>query len=268
MKLSFLEFLNPGRPQWRGQSDLLRKVVWAVLGAPDIHTRIRNAHVINKVQSLNLPENRNVVDLGCGRAVGLFDLASRYQSWHFTGIELDQEMFQSCEKSAKEGGFRNLHFIQADLESLDTGESYSLALCSDVLEHIHADVAFLRNVFDLLKPGGFLIVHVPKSRQDQWRLFKQFKHHTVAGHVDNEYTEEQLRDSLTSAGFRMLELKHTFGKAAEVAFEINHLFWGTWTLRQIIATITAPITIPLGYSDLYRTQGSGNSMLAIAQKGT
>lgn len=267
MKLSFLDFLNLGRPQWRGQSDLLRKAVWAIIGAPDIHTRIRNAHVINRVLSLDLPENTNVVDFGCGRAVGLFDLARRYQSWRLTGIELDQEMFQSCEKAAKKGDFRNMQFLQADLESLDKAEVYSLALCSDVLEHIQADVAFLRNVYNLLDPGGFLIVHVPKRRQDQWRLFSQFKHHTVAGHVDNEYTEEQLRNSLTSAGFQVIDLVHTFGKAAEVAFEINHLFWETWTLRQIIAIVTAPITIPLGYADLYRTQGSGNSMLAFAQKG-
>jgi ubiquinone/menaquinone biosynthesis C-methylase UbiE len=267
MQLSFLDFLNLGRPQWRGQSDLFRKAVWAILGAPDIHTRIRNAHVINKVLSLDLPENTNVLDLGCGRAVGLFDLSRRHQNWRFTGIELDQEMFQSCEKAAKKGGFENIQFLQADLESLDPEGSFNLALCSDVLEHIHADVEFLRKVYDFLIPGGFLIVHVPKRRQDQWRLFRQFRRHTVAGHVDNEYTEVQLKSSLASAGFRVLDLKHTFGKAAEVAFEINHLFWETWTLRQIIATITAPITIPLGYSDLYRAQGSGNSMLAFAQKG-
>jgi hypothetical protein len=59
MTLSFWDYANIGRPQWRGQKDLARKLTWLLLGAPDVHTRVRNTHIINVVERLPMPINAN-----------------------------------------------------------------------------------------------------------------------------------------------------------------------------------------------------------------
>ena len=266
MKLSLIEFLNLGHPQWRGQPDIVRKIVWGLLGAPDIHTRIRNAYVCREVLELELPDNIKVLDLGTGRAVGLFHLARKFPTWEFTGIELDTEMYSSCVRSAELGGYENLNFIQLDLNSLEYNQEFSLALCSDVLEHLQDDVGFLRKVYAALKPGGFLIIHVPRRRQDQWRLFNTFHRHAVDGHFDNEYTMQQLETATKVSGFSLHSIQHTFGKMGEIAFEVNHTFWEWWSLRQLIAVLTFPLTIFLGYLEINQQRESGNSILAVVQK--
>lgn len=266
MKVTFIEFLNLGRPQWRGQPDIARKIIWGLLGAPDIHTRIRNAYVCSEVLELELQDNSKVLDLGCGRAVGLFHLARRLPSWEFTGIELDTEMYSSCVRSAEQGGYENLHFKQSDLNSLEYNQEFSLALCSDVLEHLQDDVGFLRQVCAALKPGGVLIIHVPRRRQDQWRLFNAFHRHTVDGHIDNEYTVQQLETAIEVSDFSLRTFRYTFGKMGEIAFEVNHAFWERWSLRQLIAVLTFPLTIFLGYLEIMNQRESGNSILAVVQK--
>ena len=147
--------------------------------------------------------------------------------------------------------------------------SFDLAICIDVLEHIPDDVGLLKKIFRALKSDGYLVLHVPRRNEQQWRFLKVFQNHTVEGeygHVRGEYVEAELRERFAQAGFEIRELQQTFGRWGEISFELNQLAWKRPWLRYALVPFTYPIAIPIGYLDTHQYQAQGNAYLVIAQK--
>lgn len=267
MSIGFWDYISLGRPQWRGQTSFFKALFFLLLGSPDAHTRVRNAHVLNLVQRLPLPSKARVLDLGSGRGVALFWLARHHPDWSLIGIDLDPVMAGSSSLAAKRGGWTNLTFIQGSVNSLsDEDQQYDLVLCVDVLEHITDDVGLLQQIARVLKPEGYLVLHVPRRRQDQWRLLKVFNQHRVDDHVRNEYTEEELRQCLADAGLCIREFQYTIGYWGEVSFELNMLAWRRWWMRNLLMLLTYPVAIPIGYLDTRQHHQRGNGFLVAAQR--
>lgn len=260
------DFISLGRPQWRGQRSLAKALFFLLLGSPDTHTRIRNSHVLNLVERLNLPPGSRVLDVGCGRAVALFWLAQRHPDWHLTGVELDPALVGPTRRAIERSHWPNMTIVEGSVEELADEMAYDLVLCIDVLEHIAHDLALLRRLRRALKPGGYLALHVPRRHQEQWRLFSAFQQHEVDGHIRDEYTEEELRERLIAAQFQLLELQETFGRWGEVSFELNNLAWRHPPLRYLLAVLTYPVTIPIGYWDTRQRSARGNSFLIAATR--
>jgi 2-polyprenyl-3-methyl-5-hydroxy-6-metoxy-1,4-benzoquinol methylase len=266
MAISFWDYVRMGRPQWRGQTTFAKRLVWYVLGAPDMHTRVRNTHVCNLVERLGLSRGARILDVGCGRGVSLFYLAHKHPDWQLTGLELDDDMIGSCQRAAATDQWSNLSFVKADITELSENDVYDLTICIDVLEHIPDDVGLLRRIHGVLKPGGHLVLHVPRRHQEQWRMWRAFAEHKEKTHVRDEYVEDGLRQILGEAGFAIREFHQTSGKLAEAAFEMNYAFWTIWPLRQAMAILTYPIAVPLAYGDTRHYQARGNSFLVLAQR--
>ena len=148
---------------------------------------------------------------------------------------------------------------------LENKEKYDWILCVDALEHIHDDYGLLVKIREALKPQGCMVIHVPRRRHDQWRWLNAFREHTVDGHVDEEYREEELRQIIEKAGFHIHAFRQTFGRWGEISFELNMLAWRRWKLRNLLALLTYPISIPLGYLDVARPPAWGNGFLVAAQ---
>lgn len=117
----------------------------------------------------------------------------------------------------------NLDYVTADLESpladvkLDIQEmpfqpgTFDVVICNHVLEHVPDDRQAIREVFRVLKPGGYALMQVPAdfsmeiTREDpsvtdpneRERLFRQKDHYRLYG---QDYLER-----LKSAGFEIRE---------------------------------------------------------------
>jgi ubiquinone/menaquinone biosynthesis C-methylase UbiE len=279
-------FVSMGRFQWRGQTSCLKAAFFLLLGTPDTHTRLRNSNVINQIEQLELPPRSKVLEGGFGRAVTIFSLASRHPDWQFTGIELDPLMAGDARRAAKRGGYSNIQIIESSIEDVDSENAFDLAISIDIIEHIEDDVDFLKRHLRALKPDGLLVIHVPKRHQEQWRFIPAFRYHQVRsfnrrkeseegvsqvhvhGHVRDEYTEDELRHILRKAGFEILSLRETIGRWGEISFELNQLCWRWPALRYLLATLTYPITILLGYLDILTSPETGNGLLVVAQPGS
>lgn len=266
MSIGFWDYMSLGRPQWRGQPSFLKALFFLLLGCPDAHARVRNAHVLNLVQRLPLPAKARVLEIGSGRGLALFWLARHHPDWTLIGIEIDSSMAGPSCIAARRGKWTNLSFVQDSATSLSEEKCYDLVLCVDVLEHIPDDVGLLQRIARALKPGSYFVVHVPRRRQDQWRLLNVFKLHTVVDHVRNEYTEEELRQRLTDAGLYIREFQYTFGRWGEISFELNMLAWQRWWLRNLLMLLTYPVAIPLGYIDTRQHHQLGNGFLVAAER--
>lgn len=265
MRIRFWDYAGLGRPQWRGEPSLLKSLYFFLLGAPDVHARIRNSHVLNRIAALPLPGEARVLELGSARGLALFWLARHHPSWQLTGIDLEEEWVAVSERAARRGGYHNLAFRCGPAQELAEKESYDLILCVDVLEHIVDDAGLLRQMKEALKPGGYLVLHVPRRRHEQWRWLRAFREHDIEGHVREEYRDQDLRQLLPAAGYRLVDLRETFGRWGEVAFELNMMGWKHWRLRTLITLLTYVPSLLLGFLDVQHVRGRGNAFLVVAE---
>lgn len=77
-------------------------------------------------------------------------------------------------------------------------ESFDTVISSNVLEHIKDDMAAIRGVYSLLKPGGRLVILVPAFNSLYSPLDKNLEHH-------RRYTKRMMTRRLREAGFEVEE---------------------------------------------------------------
>ena len=280
--ISFFEFVSIGREQWRGQQSLIKALFFLIFGSPDTHTRLRNSYMLTKIALLDFPRKCKVFEGGFGRAGTLFWLARHHPDWEITGVELDPVMATSAQCAAEKGGFRNLHIIEGSSEDLLEEQIYDLMISSDILEHLDDDIGYLQRHYQALKPGGYLLLHVPQRHQNLWRWIPAFRHHGVYdfvrdkdsikgiqqvhvhGHVRDEYTIDEIREVVNKVGFKVWDIRETVGKLGEISFELNQLFWSYPFIRYIFSILTYPLAVFIGYLDVLRNPSKGSGILITA----
>jgi 2-polyprenyl-3-methyl-5-hydroxy-6-metoxy-1,4-benzoquinol methylase len=101
-----------------------------------------------------------VIEFGCGR--GLLTKKVHDQGLEIIGVDI-------CGKKIIEARskFPNIEFIQADVLELHLSmDSFDTVLLPEILEHVPEDTGntMLNMAWDILKPGGRLIVSVPNNQ--------------------------------------------------------------------------------------------------------
>lgn len=264
MPLNFWQFRKVGHEQWLVQSNPLQRLFIRLFGPLGVHARIRNTRVINAIQRLELPAESKLLDAGFGHGYVTFWLARQYPQYHITALEVDPKLIDDGMEIANQRGLKNVSFIRGSATDLDQTQRYDLVFSIDVLEHIEDDTGTLRVFWKCLRPGGKLLLHLPRRHQEHWRFFSAFKDHTTPDHVRDEYTASEIRDKLTQTGFRVEYLRYGFSRWGELAFELNYLFWRWNPLRVLSAIIFHPLSIWLAYMDTRRDYEDGNSLLILA----
>ena len=87
------------------------------------------------------------------------------------------------------------------LLSLAVTSRWTLLVMLNVLEHIENDVQALKKAFNLLKPGGVLIIEVPASPGLYGAYDRQLRHF-------RRYSAPELYGKLASAGFTVRRKSH------------------------------------------------------------
>lgn len=267
MTITLTDFVTIGREQRHAQRNPAARAFYTALGPLSTHARIRVGSVLRAIEDLRLPETATVLEAGSGRGYAILNLARRHPGWACTGVELDPAFVDSSRRIAAAEGLDNVRFVAASLvDHQEPVAAYDLILSGDVLEHIVEDEAVIASMYRWLKPGGRLVLHLPKRHQIAQRWFPSFHRYLVHDHVRDEYTEAEIRDKLGRAGFRIVSITPTFGPPGELAFELNQLYWDRPLLRLPIALATLPIALPLAYLDFKLPKQQGNCFLVEAYK--
>ncbi len=120
------------------------------------------------IAHLELPAPARVLDAGCGSGRNMLDLA-RYGP--VSGVELsDTSVALARARNAGEvveGSVLDMPFAP---------DSFDLAVCLDVIEHLEDDRAALSELRRVLAPGGALLVTVP-AYQWLWSGHDEINHH-------------------------------------------------------------------------------------------
>lgn len=97
----------------------------------------------------------NVLEIGCGTGKNTEWLITKAK--HVTAVDLSEEMLARAKAKVNS---EQVEFIQADINQtwMFANQTYDLATCSLVLEHIENLEAVFQKVFAVLKPNGYCYV--------------------------------------------------------------------------------------------------------------
>ncbi len=195
-----------------------------------------------------------------------------------TAVEISSEAIRMLR--ARLQGNERVQIFENDARDLKV--ETDLLLSMEVLEHIENDTAALANWFDLVRPGGHIVISVPAHQ----RRFSA--EDEMAGHF-RRYEKTELREKLMAAGFEAprvmnygfplgLALKHlrTFVARARMkddqrsqqerteasGVERKQYRHWNWLLNDFVMTPFHWMQLPFLNFDL------GDGLLAVAQKST
>lgn len=181
-------------------------------------------------------DTKTLLDAGCS-----FGYGTNYFSAHSeqtVGIEIEQEMVNIAKHR-----YPHINFVQGVLDNLPfENNSFDTIVCTDVLEHVPAEIPALNELFRVLKPGGTLILTTPHKglftlldpynygyylrKNFAWLykiLYKILTRRTAtkteAGYKHRHYTKQELIDLLDVSSFKgcyQIEKVFRSGLLAEV----------------------------------------------------
>jgi 2-polyprenyl-3-methyl-5-hydroxy-6-metoxy-1,4-benzoquinol methylase len=130
-----------------------------------IRSRLEASRILSWCQ--DLPDGAKILDVGCGDGFHL-NLLKQYgsESWHLEGVDIDERAVRMAEKM-------NLKVHHGTVETLNLPKnSYDFAFMIQTIEHVAHPEKVLAAVFEILKPGGKLVVVTDNTDSFDFRLFK------------------------------------------------------------------------------------------------
>ena len=148
-----------------------------------------------------------------------------------------------------------------DLEAADPGDlgryGFDTVTCINVLEHAADDALALRRTYDLLVPGGRVIVYVPADPSLYGTMDRGI------GHL-RRYSREELTEKLRAAGF---EVEHVSfqNRIARLAWRFNTRFSGRRALPSGQSRIF-DFLVPVLRALEGKSPSKGLSLIAVGRK--
>ncbi len=160
-----------------------------------------------KYEQLGLRSGDKVLDLGCGFGRHAFEAARRGANVVALDAGRDEvegvagtfaAMVEAGELSV---GSMHANVVQGDALHLPFGDgTFDRVICSEVLEHIPDDLAAMRELARVLRPGGTMAITVPRFGPElvNWALSDEY-HNVPGGHI-RIYRRSVLNERLSSTG--------------------------------------------------------------------
>ncbi|MBK8689869.1 MAG: class I SAM-dependent methyltransferase [Betaproteobacteria bacterium] len=154
--------------------------------------------------------SRTVVDLGCGPATQLAQIAQLNPQIQFHGIDLSPTMLETAERHVRSLGLSNVRFTRGDITALGfLGNSSIDAVISTVTLHHLPTLGHLRACFRevkrILRAGGALyLVDFGRLKQLKSVLFFAYMNAKAQPHVFSLDYERSLRAAFLFDEFKQL----------------------------------------------------------------
>lgn len=154
----------------------------------------------NAIQQVSkyLPSARTVImEIGCSSGFLLNDLAKEFPKTVLIGADVVKEPLYRLAKNLPGIPLLRFDLLKCPLPD----NSVDILIMLNVLEHIEHDVDALKKAFNLLKPGGALIVEVPAGPLLYDAYDAELQHF-------RRYSPVELQNKLKQAGFIITRRSH------------------------------------------------------------
>lgn len=192
-----------------------------------------------------LKQKSKVIDVGAGRC--------QYRPWFKDHTYKSQDFAEYAGKKSgpqkQEWGYGKLDYVSDITDIPVKANTFDIALCTEVIEHVPYPIDALREIHRILKPGGKLWLTAPLASG-----LHQEPYHFYGG-----YTKHFYQKHLTDLGFKVNEiipscglLKHTAQELARSAELLNkngklnfieRIILGWWAPRKL-GTLDSEVFIP------------------------
>ncbi len=212
---------------------------------------------------------KRVLDAGCGTGNFLESVKDHVDLAH--GVDLSPQNLEACRE--RFAGVSNVTVAQADLDA-DGAQlkamDFDTVVSLDVVEHIEDDVAMLRNLFDVIRPGGHLLLKTPAHKWLFGAVDEASEHY-------RRYAKAELRDKAKQAGWEIVKLRFMnlsgvapyYLKSRVLKKESNFSrTFKPWQLKAIRVAVPAFKAVDAASSILTGFNGPvvGQSVVLIAKK--
>ena len=157
----------------------------------------------NVISLLNIKENMNFLDIGCGTGWALGKIAeiSNGQSSYY-GIDLSSAMIFKAQENFKNR--KNFHFIKANAESIPLEDNFfDVIICTNSFHHyLHPEKA-LSEMHRLLKNGGRLYLLDPTSDSIIMKFVDKVIRFFEPEHV-KLYSSKEFKQLFNNAGLKYI----------------------------------------------------------------
>ncbi|MBI5058845.1 class I SAM-dependent methyltransferase [candidate division KSB1 bacterium] len=217
----------------------------------------------------------DIFDAGSGFGQYSYLLARYFPRAIVHAVDVKQEQIDDCNRFARGMQLADrMKFELGDLTTFRRELAFDLALSVDVMEHIEDDLAVYRNLYASLRPGGVLIVATPSASEDAEPVAGEIKS-VIGEHVREGYTRQEFVDKITGAGFKVEQMKRTYGPLwGKVAWYIlQRIPMRLLTTTKLLAIVVIPWMIalyPLAalcmWLDVMSDNQRGGGWLMVARK--
>lgn len=154
-------------------------------------------------------EGDRVLDAGCGE--GNLSMYMAKRGAFVFGVDKYTRYVDECEKKSINLALNHkTSFLRADIVKNKIKGTFDLVACFEVLEHIKNYIMAIRNLTNLMKPNGILIISTPSKNAPLFRLGLTKKEDKRFGHL-RRYTLEEMDNLLKKQGLKILETRKTEG---------------------------------------------------------
>ncbi len=208
----FLELLTPQRDDRVPEPDLImadkdQAESFMLAGRED--GVIAPTYLFHTLQlSRLIKPGDQVLDLACGPANQLAQVARVHPDAGFVGVDASQEMLNRAEATVKGFGLKNVHFQTSYIQNLEdmADNSMDVVMSTMSLHHL-PDVAVLHATFReaarVLKPDGAIyLADFGRLKRDQTRRFFAEQHKAVQSDIFTTDYLNSLRAAFTVKDFK------------------------------------------------------------------
>lgn len=178
-----------------------------------------------RFERLGLREGDRVLDVGAGFGRHAFEAARRGADVVALDLGGDEvatirDTFVAMREVGEIGAERHTAALRGDATRLPfADDSFDLVLTSEVLEHVQDDVAALREMVRVIRPGGTFSCTAPSEWPEKvnWRLSDDYHAPKSAGGHVRIYSATELRAKLRAAGLAV--------RASHRAHALHSPYW-------------------------------------------
>lgn len=169
---------------------------------------VYNKENINRLTKAASQQRSNILDYGGGCGMLAVSLAKIGHS--VTLIDLSETAVETAKLFAKKEGVSILAYSVKEINFQKMGQLYDMIYAKDLIEHVEDDVALIKDLYSVLKPGGKIILTTQNNRSINYcleaGLRKILKPHTKWMGWDRThlrfYNPKLLKSLLNEVGIR------------------------------------------------------------------
>ena len=191
--LNILEYSE----NFSGWSDDLTALHEEIIGDNHPIDIASRANAISRVRDFNLNKNCIIMEIGCSSGFLIRDLVHSFPDSVVIGADVFKEPLHRLSQLLPEVPLIRFDLLKCPLPN----DCVVVVIMLNVLEHIQDDLKALKKAFNLLKPGGGLIIEVPAGSY----LYDDYDAHL---HHFRRYSAKDLNLKLQAAGFSIIQQSH------------------------------------------------------------